>query len=55
MALLAQLRQPIDTFFERVLVNDADQTLRRNRLALLSEFTSTMLAIADFSRVEVRH
>ena len=51
MALLAKLRQPIDTFFERVLINDPDQALRRNRLSLLEEFVSTINAMADFSRI----
>ena len=54
MAMLAKLRQPIDAFFDKVLVNDPDPALRRNRLALLEVFTDTVNAIADFSKIEIR-
>ncbi len=53
MALLAHLRGPIDAFFDKVLVNDPDEEIRANRLVLLEEFTSTVNAIADFSKIEV--
>lgn len=52
MAALAALRQPIDAFFEAVLVNDPDPDVRRNRLALLAAVTHVSRSIADFSKLE---
>ena len=52
MAALAQLRQPVDAFFDRVTVNAEDPKLRENRLYLLSQIRSALGAIADFSLVE---
>jgi glycyl-tRNA synthetase beta chain len=52
MAALAGLRAPIDAFFERVTVNDADAALRRNRLRLLASLRDAMNTVADFSRIE---
>lgn len=52
MAALAALRQPIDAFFEAVLVNDPDPDIRRNRLALLAAVTNASRSIADFSKLE---
>ena len=51
MSSLAQLRQPVDLFFEKVLVNDPDPALRTNRLNLLARLRDTMHLVADFSRV----
>ncbi|MDR3475316.1 MAG: glycine--tRNA ligase subunit beta [Devosia sp.] len=51
MTSLAQLRAPVDVFFEKVLVNDPDPTLRRNRLNLLARLRDTMHLVADFSKV----
>jgi glycyl-tRNA synthetase beta chain len=52
MALTSRLRAPLDAFFEKVTVNDADPNLRRNRLRLLNQVRSIMDQIADFSRIE---
>ena len=52
MTQLAGLRAPIDTFFDKVTVNCDDQTLRVNRLGLLSQIRDTMNQIADFSQIE---
>jgi len=46
---LSQLATPVDAFFEQVLVMCEDETLRRNRLALLSRLRSAFLAVADIS------
>jgi glycyl-tRNA synthetase beta chain len=48
---LAELRGPVDTFFDRVLVNDPDEALRDNRLALLSQVRTAFAGIADLSRL----
>ena len=51
MRALAELRAPVDAFFEHVTVNDADPKLRRNRLALLSQIRSATSNVADFSKI----
>ncbi|KRA55965.1 glycine--tRNA ligase subunit beta [Devosia sp. Root635] len=51
MAELATLRGPVDAFFTAVLVNDADQAVRANRLNLLARLRDTMHLVADFSKV----
>ena len=52
MAALASLRAPIDAFFEGVMVNDPDETVRAYRLGLLSRFTAAVHGVADFSKIE---
>ena len=52
MAALASLRAPIDAFFDGVMVNDPDETIRAYRLGLLSRFTGAVHGVADFSKIE---
>jgi len=52
MAELAQLRGPVDEFFEKVTVNTDEPKLRENRLRLLSRIRATMNRVADFSQIE---
>ena len=52
MRTLAQLRAPVDAFFEKVTVNVAEPKIRLNRLRLLALLRDTMNRIADFSRIE---
>jgi glycyl-tRNA synthetase beta chain len=52
MTELAQLRQPVDEFFDRVTVNTNEPELRDNRLRLLSRIRATMNRVADFSQIE---
>ena len=54
MQALAQLRAPIDAFFEQVTVNVDDPTIRRNRLAILGSIQTAMSYVADFSVIEGR-
>ncbi len=51
IASLATLRAPVDAFFEKVLVNDPDATVRANRLHLLAALRNTMHLVADFSKI----
>ncbi len=51
MAALAQLRPPVDAFFDAVMVNDEDKFVRANRLALLGRIRAATLQVADFSRI----
>ncbi|WP_406604478.1 glycine--tRNA ligase subunit beta [Bartonella gliris] len=50
---LAQLGKFIDTFFEKVLVNDKNSHVRTNRLALLKRTHTITQAVADFSKLAV--
>jgi len=52
MAALSHLRAPIDAFFDKVIVNADDATVRANRLALLSEIRTAVNTVADFSLIE---
>ena len=53
MKSFADLRGPIDTFFDKVTVNVTDRPdLRLNRLKLLNQIRATMDSVADFSKIE---
>jgi glycyl-tRNA synthetase beta chain len=51
MNALAELRAPVDHFFDKVTVNAEDPKLRENRLLLLSEIRAATLTVADFSKI----
>ncbi len=51
MNALAELRGPVDRFFEKVQVNAPDPKLRENRLRLLSAIREATLNVADFSKI----
>jgi len=51
MRALGALREPVDAFFEEVLVNDEDPSVRANRLALLARIRSATGRVADFSKI----
>ena len=48
---LASLREPIDAFFDDVMVMDEDVSLRENRLRLLNRFESVFAGIADIGEL----
>jgi glycyl-tRNA synthetase beta chain len=52
MAFMAELRSPVDAFFDHVTVNTDDPALRENRLRLLNRIRATTLTVADFSKIE---
>lgn len=52
MSAMACLRGPIDAFFEAVQINAENQTVRRNRLNLLSRIRTLCLSVADLTKVE---
>ena len=47
IASLANLREPIDRFFEDVLIMDEDQAVRENRLRLLNRFERAFAGVAN--------
>jgi len=49
LVVLAELRQPIDEFFDNVMVMADDESVRRNRLTLLSSLRGLFLCCADIS------
>jgi glycyl-tRNA synthetase beta chain len=49
LAQLANLREPVDAFFETVLVNAEDPSVRANRYALLAKLRGLFLGVADIS------
>ncbi|MCZ2203899.1 glycine--tRNA ligase subunit beta [Bartonella sp. A05] len=51
--ILVRLVEPIDIFFENVLVNDKNPDIRANRLALLECIRTLTLQVADFSKLAV--
>ncbi|MBB6308283.1 glycine--tRNA ligase subunit beta [Xanthobacter tagetidis] len=52
MTALADLRAPVDAFFDAVTVNDKDAALRENRLKLLDEIRAATRTIADFDLIQ---
>lgn len=49
---LARLREPVDLFFDQVMVMAEDPAVRRNRLALLHSLRALFLRVADVSRLQ---
>ena len=51
LLLTAQLHQPVTLFFEKVMVNVEDATLRHNRFALLHEVANLTNRVANISKL----
>jgi glycyl-tRNA synthetase beta chain len=51
LELLATLREPVDRFFDDVMVMAEDDAIRANRLGLLSRLRGLFLRLADISRL----
>jgi glycyl-tRNA synthetase beta chain len=49
---LAALREPVDTFFDSVMVMADDEALKKNRLTLLNNLRNLFLQIADISLLQ---
>ena len=54
METLAQLREPVDQFFDQVMVMADDEAVRANRLALLSNLRNLFLEVADISLLQAQ-
>ena len=53
LTALAELRDPVDRFFDDVMVMADDSAIRDNRLALLSQMRALFLDVADISRLSI--
>jgi glycyl-tRNA synthetase beta chain len=51
LSTVASLRPHVDLFFDKILVNDPDPAIRKNRLALLQGLLSEFSTVADFSEI----
>lgn len=49
---LAALREPVDTFFDEVMVMADDTAVRSNRLSLLAELRALFLEVADIAQLQ---
>ena len=52
LSTLAELKQPVDAFFDHVMVMDPDPQLRANRVNLLRELNHLFLLIADVAQLQ---
>ncbi|OOZ37545.1 glycine--tRNA ligase subunit beta [Solemya velesiana gill symbiont] len=49
---LADLKEPVDRFFDEVMVMADDQAIRNNRIVLLNQLSGLFLGVADISRLQ---
>lgn len=49
MTTLAELRDDVDNFFEKVMVNDKDEAIKNNRLSILNKLSQVFSKTADIS------
>ena len=54
LSALAELKSPIDRFFDDVLVMDEDTAVRENRLRLLNRFVGVFADVADIGALSRR-
>jgi glycyl-tRNA synthetase beta subunit len=52
-ALVTWLKQPVDTFFDDVLVMDPDPEVRHRRLAMLRDLSGLLTRPADLAKLAV--
>ena len=51
---LAKLTDPIETFFDKILVMHKDERIKLNRLALLKSLENDYLSVADFRKIVIK-
>ena len=54
LAQLTELSQPIDDFFDQVMVMVEDQSRRENRILLLSQLRTLFLQVADITHLQYK-
>ncbi len=53
LLLMKNLKDPVDNFFDNVMVMDKDTKIKENRLSMLANIKSLFFKIADFSKLSV--
>ncbi|CAM2999654.1 glycyl-tRNA synthetase beta chain [Legionella steigerwaltii] len=53
LKLLASLKEPVDLFFDKVMVMVEDQAIKANRLALLASLQDLLQGVADISLLQI--
>lgn len=53
LAVLLKMKEPVDLFFEQVMVMADDNAVRQNRLSLLAAIAKLFLQIGDFSKLSL--
>ena len=53
LALMTELRKPVDDIFDEVMIMDKDEKLRENRLSLMRRVSDLFLRVVDFSKIVV--
>ncbi|PWY56429.1 glycine--tRNA ligase subunit beta [Legionella qingyii] len=53
LKLLASLKEPVDLFFDKVMVMVEDQAIKANRLALLARLQDLLQGVADISLLQI--
>lgn len=51
--LISSLAEPVENFFNNVMVNSEDEEIRLNRLAILKQLNGMFMAIADIAILEI--
>ena len=49
--LMTQLKKPVDSFFEGVMVMAEDEKIRENRLSLLKNIVNLVFSVADLTKI----
>lgn len=55
LSIMKDLKEPVDKFFDNVLVMDEDPEIRQNRLSMLWEIRELFFKIADFSKLSTQN
>jgi len=53
LSIILQMKEPVDFFFDKVMVMTDEVDIRNNRLALLSAIAALFLQVGDFSKMSV--
>ncbi|MEM7008354.1 MAG: glycine--tRNA ligase subunit beta [Thermodesulfobacteriota bacterium] len=53
LILMKNLKEPVDNFFDNVMVMDKDPKIKENRLSMLAQIKNLFFKIADFSKLSV--
>jgi glycyl-tRNA synthetase beta chain len=52
MAVILKMKEPVDTFFDEVMVMTDDLALQKNRLSMLTAIAELFLKVGDFSKMQ---